>query len=543
MKLYSIITILLLSVSTLSAQEKHVYMRAMQDELNRSMTLTMPGAPSPFLVAYTIQDMELLSIRASNKAILSSRLQRMVAPNVRVVVGDYQLNSEMGGYANSAISELSLDGDYDFIRRTLWLSTDVGYKWSTQQLSEKQNRIKQGNFTEEELAIADLSKITPLNRVIREKVQEEIFIQKWEEYVRLVMKILEAEKRIEEYRVDVNGYKGEVFHLTSEGTSIQYPLSQFTVNVWVKTIHEGIVFQDDFEIRGATFADLPKEEKLKMAMEEFITYFIGLSEATPIEESYFGPVLFEEKAVGELFNSLLVSQLCAEKRGLGNYNRKINEDKIEKRVVAKDLNVLSLPSLQTYNGQKLCGSFAVDADGVVPTDSLLLVENGILKDLLANRSVTKFVSRSNGYHRLSVTNRFTPVIAPGVLKFSSSNPTNHNEMKGKLIEAVKKEGLAYGYRVERYNQGMGEKRSTKMFRVYTDGREELVQQGVINLVPSLLRRIVELSDSESIVNCNYSGVPVTYITPKAILVEEVEIDKFSGERHKAPIIKAPKHRY
>lgn len=542
MKRYSIIMLLLFSVTSLRAQEKNGYMRAMQDELKRSMTLSMPGSPSPFMVAYSINDVEFLSIRANNNAILSSRLQRIITPNVRVVVGDYQLNNEMGGYSDFAFSELSIDGNYDFIRRVLWLSTDAGYKWSTQQLAEKKNQIKQGNFTDEELAIADLSEIKPLNCVIKEKVSEEISILKWEKYVKFIMSMLEAEKRIEEYRVDVNGYKGEIFHQTSEGTSIQYPVSDFTVNVWVKTINDGIVFYDDFKMNSSTLTTLPDESKLKTMVDDFIGSFIGLSEAKKIEESYFGPVLFEDQSVAELFNSLFVSQFCAEKRRLGDYNRKINEDKIGKRVVAKDLNVLSLPFLETYNGEKLCGSFQIDVDGVVPTDSLLLVENGILKNLLSNRSVTKFINRSNGYHRLSVKNRFSPVIAPGVLKFSSSNPTSYGEMKEKLIEAVKKEGLSYGYRVERYNQGTGEKRSTKMFRVYTDGREELVQQGVIDLSASLLRRIVELSDKECIANIDYLGVPVTYITPKAILIEEVEIDKFSGERSKAPIIKAPKDR-
>src|SRR6185436_20550345 len=111
---------------------------------------------------------------------------------------------------------------------------------------------------------------------------------------------------------------------------------------------------------------------------------------------YSGPVLFIGQAVGEVMASLLFGResLMANnnldvEKGARFENTSSLENRIGKVIVSESMNVKAKPKLKTFDGVELMGSFEIDDEGVTPPNELTLIEKGVLKTLLNDRSLTK----------------------------------------------------------------------------------------------------------------------------------------------------------
>ena len=106
------------------------------------------------------------------------------------------------------------------------------------------------------------------------------------------------------------------------------------------------------------------------------------------------------------------------------------------------------------------------------------------------------------------------------------------DMKQELINAARKAGLEYAYIV---NDGF-----TKVY--VADGREELVR-GIENSfslsINSCFKRILGVSDEEFIESSVFSTALSTYIVPRSILFEEVDLAK-TKRSNLAPPFKIPR---
>src|SRR5262245_57788465 len=68
-----------------------VMMRALVDEMNRSMDLTFEGLPKPYLIQLHAQDRQINTMSAEYGALTSSDEAHNRMLNVRVRVGSYEL--------------------------------------------------------------------------------------------------------------------------------------------------------------------------------------------------------------------------------------------------------------------------------------------------------------------------------------------------------------------------------------------------------------------------------------------------------------------
>jgi hypothetical protein len=260
--------------------------------------------------------------------------------------------------------------------------------------------------------------------------------------------------------------------------------------------------------------------------------------APKIDESYTGPVLFEDIAVVSAFYSNFFYgniSLIAERKPLTatgfSYGGNSLEEMMDKRITAKEITIEDWTGTPEYKGVKLLGYAPIDGQGVVPPTQLTLVENGILKTLLNDRVPTPKIRHSNG-HALLTPSLNSPV-ATGVVRMTDTRTNSREELKNELLERAKKEGYDYAYIVR---DGMvGGNYPVALYRInVADGSEKRIRSAFINDFDSrIFKNIVAVSDKELIYNTLINNL-VTIIVPDAILFEDLQIQSDRVDNFKKP---------
>jgi hypothetical protein len=200
--------------------------------------------------------------------------------------------------------------------------------------------------------------------------------------------------------------------------------------------------------------------------------------------------------------------------GMRADTRSSMESKIGKIVASPLLSVRALSRTQHYKGVKLLGAFQADSEGTPPPDELVLIDKGILTDMLNDRTLTSSEQKANGHRD-----------GPGVIQVSISESLPTKDMKEKLIAQAKEAGLEFGLIVR--NQSIGR---VGMFNVYkvnvADGTEELLRNARFSSLAMKNLRKVLGSSEEVVYNSPSLGNDskfTTYIVPKSLLMADVDI--------------------
>ena len=121
-----------------------VVMKAMHDELDRSMQmLRLEQLEKPYFISYHVQEKTVLDTSATFGGLLAGGVSRVRFLVVQVRVGDYQRDNsnfmtdppKENGLEENII--LPIDDDYQELRRQIWLATDAAYKSALEILSRK----------------------------------------------------------------------------------------------------------------------------------------------------------------------------------------------------------------------------------------------------------------------------------------------------------------------------------------------------------------------------------------------------------------------
>lgn len=83
----------------------------------------------------------------------------------QVLLGDYQRNSDVQYQEQIAPAQLPSEVDYDVIRRGLWESSDMMYKYALGMMAQKMNYLQQNPLPSEEAALADMQPLPAVTRV------------------------------------------------------------------------------------------------------------------------------------------------------------------------------------------------------------------------------------------------------------------------------------------------------------------------------------------------------------------------------------------
>ena len=607
MKYHIITSLIIIAVLTLSVNLSYskdttqdIIFKAMKDELSRNLdNISLKDLKKPFFISYTIIDGKKLDISSVLGSIVHSKEEPYRTGDVKVMVGSYKSNDDNfldmtfgGDFFNSMPESLPLEDDYYGIRRALWISTDNKYKAAAEKYEKKLSAINQQNLTAED-SLDDFCRVS-ISKLKIESSTTELDKRKWEIVTKKLSEIFSKYNKIFSSEVLFTNYQAKVYFVNSEGTENLYPISLCGIHVNASTqAEDGENLKDFITFIALNPAELPDINTMVEQVEEMADGLIKLSVAPKFDESYSGPVLFEDQAVGEI----LVQRLFSEQDGLiasrkpivserkvfsmMNMSGKSLEDKVDKKLISQDITVKSTPKSMQWDGKNLIGAFQVDAEGVEPVDELILIEDGVLKNLLNGRKPTLKFKVSNGYSRIAPSMfGLTQSIAPGVVLVETKNSTESKNLRIKLIEKAKEEGLDFAYIVRKLftattsnnddmdinmitssiSGGGKDGELSKPLAIYRvnikNGDEELIRGAELGgLTFNSLKKILGTSNEKMVYNTllssggfggigriiflisdfngsQFNGIPVSIIHPKSILVEELDIKK-----EKRPITK------
>jgi hypothetical protein len=600
-KSYFILAVVITIVTTASATaQTNPFMDAMKQEIKRGMdSLKIEKMLSPNFISYSISDANTLQIKAILGSIVTSDERPIRQFENRVLVGEngktnenYLDENNMWAW-NRYSNEVPFSNNKNDIRRALWLYTDNNYKNAITNYEAKISALSQQSLTEEEKQLLDFCIVSKSETVVPYQSNKIIKTQ-FESIARNLSSVFKKYPKIQKSNVNIFAFDSQVYFANSEGSSAQYPVQITSIKVVATTqAPSGEVLNDHVLWFCKNPSQLPDEKTMIAEIEKMANNLSELTQKTAINEPYSGPILFEGQAAAEVFLQKFFTNvnglICVRKPVVGSEQiismapDKVKENSLEaminKKIISRDISIEALPTLTDFQNTNLVGSYIADAEGIKAPEKLILVENGVLKNLLCSRTPTLKMKQSNGHARAALSNGgITTVTGPGVIKMTNNNPAtsvNKAKLKEMLLAAAKEEDLEYAYIVRKiisdaagienennisfYGSSKPKIDLSKTIQVYrvkvSDGSEELVSLAEIQgLSTKSFKRLLATSSTiqvyntmvqpinNSLYNWDYrlTGTPASFILPDGLLFQELDIVKEKqGMIKNIPVVNNP----
>lgn len=580
MVLYSFFALNAMNAEELTKQDKEI-LRAMQDEIDRSMEkLHLESLERPYYIEYTITFAEPIVIGASLGSIKDLTRIPRARLNVEVRVGDYKFDNtnffDFGlNFFGSGDDEerfsgrpIPLEPDYQSLRRELWLATDAAYKQAAEILSKKEAAIKNRIRRD---TTHDFIKLEPEEHYFSEKLKN-INVDKYKGLVKELSDVFKDYPQITVSSVGFEYIPEKVYFVNSEGR--KYIKSDYYTGLEIVAFtqaEDGMPLADLYTALGKMPADLPNRDSLMKGAISVAKGLTELKKAPYLEESYSGPIIFEDQAAAEMFAIVFAPNLVTQRQpmtenGIQESDRYMAfQTKIGGRVLPEFFDMWAQPDLDSYSGTPLAGYFELDDEGVIP-QKVELVKDGYLQNLLSDRTPTKRVRESNGHNRggsamLSVIN----------IEADSNHRKSNTKLRERMLELCKARELPYGLVIKKILdqnilfttlfritggsfpmiQIQNKVPIIEAYKVFPDGREELVRGAQAYRFTTQSFKDIILAGQEKYA-LNYlapavtspfvSGgkqyIGATIITPD-ILFEDGEIKPYEDDFPKPPLYPNP----
>ena len=521
------------------AQTENPVISAIQKEVDRNHTeLKMEGMMPPFFISYTVFEIYSYSLSASLGTMNNYNASHTRRGLPRMLVGDYHRNTAnvVGGRSVSPVLT-SLNDNATGIPLTIWRGLDDLYKNTVEQYKTRMAILQQQTLTKEEEALLDFEQVAPVNMILQPIPVnfDRIF---WENYLRKASETAKQYPEILSSQVSLNVINIMAYTYNTEGSRYAVPTTVYQLRFNANTrAEDGQELTHTLYTENATFEQMPKIETYINECKTLMENLLKLKNAPVIDEAYSGPVLLEGKAVEWLFRQTFFynNRLYAAPKTISlNPNQQQGSDgndfemMLNKKVISRSITIKSITGQEFYKGQRLNGYYPIDFEGVVPDKELVLIEDGVLRNLLNGRSPTKKIPHSNGHIRYDLnSNNFG--IFPGNILITCNQIFSKEELRKKLIEAAKEEDLEYAYIIHDIFLNL-------ISKIYVaDGREELVRGATVSdLSLRTFKRILGASNKEQI--WSYGETQMTLVYPDALLFEEMDITRMPNIEFKKPYI-------
>ncbi len=495
--LASILFLLCVGVSGARDAGDDLILEAMQDEMDRSMAgLRLPDQPAPYYIAYTMHDTTRTSLTAAVGALVTDTTGRSRLLHVEVRVGDYDFDSShfaTPGRPPGVVS-VTLDDDYLSLRRRIWMATDAAYKRAVDVYARKkatfQNRVNTN-------PIPDFSRETPREHLAPAPAPRPVGAS-WRDTVRQVSAIFGEMPEIHQAQVSLSVTQGTRYFLNSEGFKTVAPVELATLAVQAQTqAADGMVLRDSFTTFGKTLGDLPSRAAATGRARELAANLVELRDA-PVGDDYYGPVMLEGQAAGQLLARSLVPLFLSQhpptsdRAGRGGGGRGGLRGggstpflrRLGSRVLPESLTVTDTPSLTSYGNAPVLGAYVVDEEGVLAQD-VTLVQDGRLMTLLTSRAPQPNLPTSNGHARGGDAQA-------SVFQVTSTSGVPATDLKAKYLELLTEQNRPFGYII----RGVA---GTRTVKVTPNGQESLVRGVALGRVAQGdFRDILEVSEEQAL---------------------------------------------
>ena len=560
-----------------------VILRAMKDELERSRQLRVVGGggdDTPYFISYTLDDTDAFEVNASFGAVTAVNRNRFRLPNIEVRVGSYDFDNTghiySGLYSGSRYDTepLPLDDDYRALREGLWLATDYAYKAAVESIARKRAALTNMAVSAEKIPdFTKADRFESLAKITHSKLDEGAWTARMVKH----SAIFDAYPEVLASGVEFHFNQDTTYYLDTDGTALRYADDA----AWIFARAEGqsadgMVLRDTLAAPAFNLAKLPPDGELHASITTLARNIKDLVNA-PVGESFTGPVLFEPQAAAQLLAQLLGDNLRITRKPISDPNRPVNiiasefEGRTGSRVLPEWIDVVDDPTQTSYQAKPLAGFYPFDFEGVKP-EPVAVIQKGVLKTFLTTRQPTKNLRASNGHGRFPA-GFGARAAAIGNLFVKPAQTTPMVELKTRLIQMCKERDKPYGLLIRKldfpFSGGNAEIQTLQtgsansggsvrpvsppilMYRVYPDGREELVRGlRFKDFSAKDLRDISLASDQPYVLNyvTNGSGFNHSEATPNAtttsviapsLLLDSVDLVRAENEPGKLPLVPAP----
>jgi TldD protein len=507
---------------------------ALLTELARSTAkLKMDQVQPPYYIEYRVNDVDDFSAEAAFGALRENQRTHIRVLRVVVRIGNNKQDSFYNQGVGSA-SILSTDDDPIALRRQIWLLTDDAYKNAADAYAEKLSALKQ--FSADPNPVDDFSKV-PVFSAVGNTVQLKVDEAAWRKNLQDASNLYRQYPDIQSVSASARFTAVNEYFINSEGTIVRDGRVTSTV-----MLNGSAQAADGMRISRNPYwteerpEELPNHEKLLQETTNMLDTIKALRDAPTVDESYRGPVLFSPDAADDIAAQLIGGNVLGRKPPLGRPNRSIGAfaTSYKTRVAPKFLTVVDDPTMHTFSGKNVLGSYEVDDEGV-KAQPVTVIDSGVLTNYLLGRQPIRDFPSSNGHGRGGPGTAPQPAV--GTLIVKTSEPESPEALKQKVMQLAADAGKPYGYRVET----MGPANSPRLlYRVYAkDGHEELVRGAVFNeLDIRALRNDLISVGNDPLVSNRAGAFPQTVICP-SLLFDELEVKRADTSKEKLPEYSAP----
>ena len=540
MKRFSVALLLLLALPVLSWAQggtaksaNDPILSAMLAELQRSKAkLKLADVDAPYYIEYRITDVDELKLdtvfgelRLQNRN--HGRLLRVV-----VRVGNYKQDSYFGmgqGYVNVAV----VDDDPAALRHELWLGTDRAYKMASEALTQKQAALKQLNV---EIQVDDFAKV-PAVESLQPTVQLETASQDWANTLSAASALYRRDPLLQDFEASADFSATNRYLVNTEGTVVRDGKALYNIHVSGTTqAADGMHLNRGWSFVATTASELPARPEILDQSGKVITTLKELRDAPIVEEDYRGPVLFSPGAAENVIDNLVGNNILGRKPQPGTPARTAGAWSAEykSRVLPEFLSVKDDPTLATFQGRTLVGSYAIDDEGI-KAQIVPVIEKGKLLNFLIGREPIRDFPESNGHGRAALGQAPEPI--PGTLLIESSEAVPREQLKKKLIELAQQHDLKFGYLAESIGDDLT---PLILKRVWvSDGHEELVRGAQFGeLDTRSLRSDIVAAGNDLKASNRAESIPYSMINP-SLLFDELQVKRVDASKDKLPEYAAP----
>jgi len=528
---------------------------ALKAELDRSMKVYGAQDPAAYFISYTLTDTNRATVSGSNGALLNSDEGRNRWLEVSVRTGSYELDNthKIDGRqppGGSPGTSVPIDNDVDVLRRALWLQTDIQYRSASEALI-KIKTGKEVNVQTEENATPDFSRETP-HTFTGPWVSFSLDRKPWEQKVRDYTAYFRQSPAVINSIVTFTAQAQNQIQVNSEGTQLQFGQIRYRLEIFIQgKAADGMDIDRYYNFDWVNPSDAPDDKAVQAASAQLRKEMEGLV-VSPLNDPTVGPALLTGRAAAVFFHEVFGH------RAEGHRQKDVTEGqtfakKVNQQIFPDFLTVVDDATEKRLGKQDLLGYYQYDDEGV-PSQRVVLVDKGILKNFEMSRSPLKDFPHSNGHGRRQLG--AVPVSRQGNLLVESTNQLTNTQLRAKLVELAKQQGKAYGLLIDDIAGGFtftgrGQPQAFQVeplvvYKVFTDGRPDELVRGVdiVGTPLAALTKIVATGDTPEVFN-GYCGaesgyVPVSAASP-AILTSELEVQKKQSSTDRPPILPPPAH--
>lgn len=546
------------SYSFVISQDKLI--EALTDEMNREMQALKTQENPPYYICYRVNDIRNTSIHASFGNITSSEQsnKRYLTTIVRVGKNNLDNTHEIRGnesfdYFGMMPSNtlLPLDDDINALRQKLWNVTNDEYR----KAADKFTKVKANVAVKvaQEDSSADFSSENGNVQYFEPPYKpEEIIINRvlWEEKLKKYSQVFLEEKDIFVATASFNFSAERKYFLSTEGAKIvQNRLGvRLLINAVIKS-EDGM----ELPLYKSYFAykpdGLPSEDIIMNDVKNMVRKLKELQKA-PVVDPYSGPAILSGRSAGVFFHEIFGHRVEGHRQKSETEGQTFKK-KLGEPILSENMNVIFDPTIKSYKNIDLNGYYIYDDEGM-KGQKVNVIENGILKNFLMSRSPIDKFPNSNGHGRAA--HGYKTVSRQSNLILTTTHPLTREQLRKKLIDECKAQGIQYGYLFEDITGGFTitgrtipnsfNVMPTEVYRVYIDGRPDELVRGV-DLVGTPLAMFSQISDAgddyevfNGTCGAESGGVPVSSACP-SIFVKRIEMQKKSKSQEKPPILPRP----